>query len=302
MMAYGQLTILAGGVVGLGLALIIWTLAPARTSLKDFVAHIQTADAVSRRPARQQAPTEDLQGRLGLWLERRVPATRLIHVPTSDLELLGYPRYRFVGEKAAFGVIGLLLPTVLGVVLPMVGVQLPFVVPLAGSLLCGFAATFLADYNARDDAAKARLTFKHALSAYIDLVAVALSTGSMTHQAAMEAAQVSNAWPFRMIAQELSEATLSGKDPWDNLDELGNRLNIPDLGDLADTMRLSAQDSAAVYTTLIARSANLRDQLQTAALEAANVATERMTAPSAALLISLFALVAFPFLLPLIGG
>ena len=69
---------------------------------------------------------------------------------------------------------------------------------------------FLPDYNARDDAKKARAEFARALGAYIDLVALERNNGSGARQAMEAAAEVGDSWVFRRLAEELARSRWSG--------------------------------------------------------------------------------------------
>ena len=71
-------------------------------------------------------------------------------------------------------------------------------------------------------------------------------------------------------------------------------MGVAELGDLADIMRLSGEDGAAVYTTLRARAASLRSQLLSADAAAANAASEHMIVPVALLGIAFMALIGYP--------
>ena len=71
---------------------------------------------------------------------------------------------------------------------------------------------------------------------------------------------------------------------------------MPDLADLADIVALAGDDGAAVYDTLLAKAAALRNRTRADATAAANAASERMTLPAVLLGVAFLILVAYPAL------
>jgi hypothetical protein len=92
----------------------------------------------------------------------------------------------------------------------------------------------------------------------------------------------------------MTEAELSGLPPWAGLTQLSAVVGVPELGDIADILRLSGEDGAAVYATLRARAASMRTQLRTARAGQANAASEHMIVPVALLGIAFMALIGYP--------
>jgi type IV secretory pathway TrbD component len=293
-----QLAVGAGALVGLGLALIVWRLAPAQPHLADALARL----APERGP-RDHAVTDGTSSprdRLGIWLQRSLPGTALGRTPTRELGMLRIPVHRYYGEKALFFAVGLLFPPLAVTLLAVLGFAVPLVVPLGAGVALGAGLWFLPDYNARTDAKAARVEFSHALAAYIDLVALERLGGSGTTQALEIAAEVGDSWVFTRLREELARARWSGTPPWDALTELSGELGLPELGELADIMRLSGEEGATVYTTLRSRSASLRNALLAGELARANADGERMTLPVSALALIFLLLLAVPAVLTIL--
>ena len=78
-------------------------------------------------------------------------------------------------------------------------------------------------------------------------------------------------------------ARLAGVPPWNGLHDLATELGLPELSDLADIMRLSGEQGAAVAETLRARSRGLRVALLNTEQTRANEDSERMVIPVALL-------------------
>lgn len=295
-MTSGMLALVAGGLVGLGLATALFAVAPTHPDLREYLAQVSNT---SRRQA--SATPRDLRERLGVWLMLHLPLTRPIAPPIADLALLRRPVYSFYADKVLFGVVGAVFPAVAAALLALIGWQLPIVIPLGGALIVGVGMSFLPDYNVRDDAKAARAEFRHALSAYIDLVAIARHSGAQTRQAMEAAARTGDSWVFERIHEELVNSRFAGRSPWDALHRLAEELSISDLSEVANIMRTAGEDSASVYRTLRARAAAMRDALQSAEVAKANAANERVMMPSGLLLIVFLLALIAPVLLRATG-
>jgi hypothetical protein len=93
-----------------------------------------------------------------------------------------------------------------------------------------------------------------------------------------------------------------GVPPWRELERLADELKVPELGDVADIMRLSGEDGAAVYATLRARATSLRTALLNADAARSNAASEHMVVPVALLGLTFMVLLGFPALYRIVFG
>jgi len=137
------------------------------------------------------------------------------------------------------------------------------------------------DLEVARKAATAREEFARATSAYLDLTALERAAGAGATQSLEQAATVGDSWVFVRLREQLIRARLSGTPPWDSLHDLADELALPELSDLADIMRLSGEEGAAVADTLRARSRGLRAALLTKEQTRANEESERMVVPVA---------------------
>lgn len=296
-MTSGILALIAGGLIGLGAATALLALAPTHPDLREYLA--QTG-RTSRR-ATTPAPAMDVHDRLGRWLMLHLPVTRLVAPPAKDLALLRRPVHRFYADKVLFGLVGVIFPTIAAAMLALSGVRVPFVISLGAALMAGVAMSFLPDYTVRDEAKAARAEFRHALSSYVELVAIARNSGAQTRQALEIAARTGDSWVFARLREELVNSRFAGHTPWDAFRDMADELSITDLADLADIMRSSAEDSASVYKTLRARATSMRGSLQTADIAKANAVNERLVMPAALLFIVFTMALAAPVLLRAMG-
>lgn len=293
------LSLLAGSLIGLGLAISVLAVAPTHPDLHDYLNRL-TLSPPSQAAA---APIDitDYRDRLGLWLMRKLPLTRILTPPQQELALLRTPVHRFYAEKAVYALLGVVLPTIAAALLALIGIRLPLPIPVVAALVLGGVLSFLPDWNVHDDAKAARHEFRHALTAYVDLVAIARNSGAQPRQAMEMAARTGDSWVFARINEELVESRFSGRTPWDSLRALAGDLDLSELSDVADIMRLSAEDNAAVYATLRARAASMRNAVQSVEITRANSVNERMSMPAALLFIVFLAALATPVLLRVAG-
>lgn len=293
-----QLWMLAGVLGMAGVACLVWYLAPAEPDLADVVGRLSPTAAVRGDGRADDALT--LTDRVGLWMVGRAPSGWL-KVPVQDLALLGRPIHVFYAEKLLVVVVAAIAIPVATSALLLVGV--PVYVPVVLTAVGAFLAWFWPNQALRENAAQARAEFTAALGAYVDLVALERKAGgSGIRQALENAAQVGDSWPFRRISDALTRSRFAGVGAWDALSELATELNLPELDEFADLMRLAGEESTQIYDSLRARSAELRAAKMTAELAKANAADERMAFPIVAMTVIFTAIIMAPALFRLLTG
>ncbi|GAB3862558.1 hypothetical protein GCM10028801_28250 [Nocardioides maradonensis] len=288
------MAIVAGGLVGLGLTLLLVRLLPAEPDLTDALDRI-TITRSRAATATQTARTG--KERIGLWGLRVLPPGIWVRTPTRELALLRISTAQFYGEKLTFACLGLVIPPGLITLFNALGLRVPLQIPALASLALAAVMFFIPNYNAHDDARKARLEFARALGAYIDLVALERNNGIGVRQAMEAAAEVGDSWVFTRLSEELTRSRWSGLPPWDALHTLATELGLPELDDFADIMRLGGEEGAGVYATLRARSAAMRTAMLNGEIAQANAVGERMTIPGSLLGVIFMALLVAPSLL-----
>jgi len=295
-----QLAILAGGLIGLGVALLVIRFLPAEPDLADALGRLT--------PTRQYAPPwaaaagRNRKERLGLWAIRVLPPALWARTPTKELALLRIPLARFYGEKILFAFLGAVIPPGLILLFGVLGVGLPVTIPAVASVGLAAVMFFIPNYNAVDEAKKARVEFSRALSAYIELVALERVNGTGVRQSMEAAAAIGETWVFARLSEELTRSGWSGRPPWDALHALADELGLPELDDFADIMRLSGKEGASIYTNLRARAAAMRTAMLNEELAAANAVGERMSIPGSLLGVIFMALLLAPSLLRMVSG
>ena len=297
-----QFALLGGAMVGLGLALAVWRLAPSDPDLTNALDRLSPDYGRPHATSEGSSEGAPSRERLGLWAMKVLPASIWGVTPTRELAILQISTARFYGEKVIFALMGLLMPVLITGFFGLIGLSLPFVIPTFGSLALAAIMWFLPNLNAHDDAKKARVEFSRALGAYIELVALERKSGSASRKALEEAARVGDTWVFRRLSEELNRSSWNGQAPWDSLRQLAEELGVPELDDLADIMRLSGEEGAQVYSNLRARGAAMRSAMLSAEVAKANAIAERMYIPGSLVGVIFMALLVAPALLRVMGG
>ena len=290
-----QYAIAAGLMVGAGLWILSWRLAPSYPNLAQTLKMLGPLANVAPEPA---SAGWEAVGQWGLM----VLPEKLRPIPTKDLALLGVRPAGFLARKMAFALVGLLAPGVLGAALILMGTPLSFAVPALVSVAMAVTSFLLPDLEVRARAGRARREFSRNLACFVDLVALERSCGSGTKQALDTAAEVGDSWVFRRLRECLDRSTWAGLSGSEGLRELAGDLDLADLNDVADIIRLSGSEGAGIYPILRARARGIREAILTAELIRANETNEKMSLPVSVLGIIFLAILIGPALLSMMGS
>lgn len=149
------------------------------------------------------------------------------------------------------------------------------------------------DVRLRTRAKAARVDFRHALSAYLDLVTIIMSGGGGLLTALQSAADSGDGWAFAEIRAALDRARLSNRTPWSQLGLLGDRFDIPELRDLVAAAELAGTEGARISESVATKSDVLRARLQAEVEQTSESLTEQMLLPVGLLLVALFLFLGF---------
>lgn len=278
---------------GAALALAIAGLRPAHPDLKAAVAHMRPSDLGVRRVSAPPVELSHLE-RLGERARRHTARWPLLQAPERDLDLLQISAAEHYGRKALFALAGFaavaLLPALVG---------LGFLLPLLLGLIAALLGWMAPDFSVRETAKRRREDFAYAAVSYLRLVAISRAAGAGLISSLESAATASGSWMFTRISQELQLAKLAGITAWDALDTLSRDIEVPELREVADIIRLADQSGAAVADSLMARAASLRDRLLTKEQTEANAATSSMGVPLAGLAVTFLIALLIPAMLQL---
>lgn len=162
-----------------------------------------------------------------------------------------------------------------------------------GALCLASVAFIVPDARLRSRAKAARVGFRHALSAYLDLVTVIMSGGGGLLTALQSAADAGDGWAFAEIRSALDRARLSNRAPWSQLGVLGERFDIAELRDLVSAAELAGSEGARISESVATKSDVLRARLQAEVEQTAESLTEQMLLPVGLLLVALFLFLGF---------
>lgn len=279
------IAVCGGSGIGLGLFLVIRELVPATPALGPALRRLHQPPGAGgiATPASRRL---DWMTGLSRWLRP----------PHRQLALIGQTPEQYALSVLLSALIGLALPTLLGVALLAFGIAFPLAVPVLGSLGLALMAGLLAHRSVLAKADAARDEFRQAVCTYLDLVALQLSAAHGPVQSLERAAAVCDGWVFDRLQESLRIAQMQMHAPWDELRDLADKIGIPELGDVGAIMRSSGSEGAQVHETLRSRADSLRDQIRTDNLARAEGVTSRLDIPGALLVFVLLGFVVYPFI------
>ena len=284
MIGWLSLVVLAGAGAGTGLFLAVRELLPATPALGPTLRrlHPAPAQAAGRHPG--VAPSF-----AWAWLARHLT------IPTEDLAIRARTVDSYLVSLVIATVAGLATPLALYGFLAILGLRLPFTVPVGAALICAGLFAWLVHKDTLDKGRRARREFIGALCTYLDLVVLELG-GCGPVQALERAVGICHGWVFERIADSLTRSRMQAGLPWDELTRLADSIAVVELRDVATIMRAAGTEGAAVQQTLHEHADSLRDRLRTEALEEAEAITTRLDAPGSILVLILAVFMIYPFL------
>lgn len=261
-----------------GVWLLATTLFPAPPALANALSRLH-----DNRPTRTITPSTvpsnsflvQLGGRL---LDRS--SLDLVSGPRTlaDLEVVRRPLEVHAGATAGCAIGGALLGPMMWGLLAITGAPVPIVVPLVLMPLGALVGLILPRVLLQSEAATARTDFRHALGAYLDILVLMLAAGEGAESAMGEAAKAGNGPAFMELRRATARAAYSGA-VWNALDELGERVGIIEIREIAAAGTLAGEEGAAVRNSLVAKARSLRTSSLTAAEMAARQRSQAMFAP-----------------------
>jgi tight adherence protein C len=288
--------ILTGAGFGLGLFLLWRALRPASAPLARVLADlggpgVSVADLeAGRSPTGHRAADRLGPGVFGFLDAAGLSDTGLLR---QRLRALDKPVERHAFHKLLGGLAGLIIPIIVGVALAAAGIAVSAGVITLLAVGVATAGFFYPDLGLAEQVERRHRAFRHALSAYLDLVTIILAGGGGLETALQSAADSGDGWAFGEIRRALRRARLSGRTPWDVFDELGEELGIDELRELAASAHLAGDHGARIRASLSAKADSMRAH-QTAAVEAqAETATEKMLLPVVALVVGMILFIGF---------
>jgi len=292
--------LLLGAGFGIGLwALTVW-LFPPRPPLHAVLERLHAT------PTPPPILTEDPDGwalRLGKPFAKYLASLGLPNPRRKrDLAVTGKSVQHHLAEKATLALAGLLLPLVIELVFALAGLGMPWEVTALSGLLLALGGFLLPDMAVRQEAERRRTNFRHALSAYLNLIRVLLAGGAGVDGALSTAASIGRGWAFQQLRRALNIAHITRTTPWATLGRLGTELDVHQLSELAASVSLAGTEGARVRASLAAKASALRTRELTDAEGEAQASTERMSVPVVLLFAGFIVFVGFPAVARVLSG
>ncbi|AMS05821.1 hypothetical protein DUY81_01160 [Acidipropionibacterium acidipropionici] len=267
------LAAVCGGVLATSPVLLVAGRRQPPVRLSDALDRLSGAD-VAPLPSAQLSPDAGRLDRAGA----RLAAGRLGRVSQQTrraLALRGRSLGDFMIEKCVWALAGLMLPLLAAAAARLAGLNPP-ATPVLAAMALGLAGWFLPDLRLRSGRRETRQDAAEAVLSFIDLVTLARLANESASRALTDAAQVSDHAVMIRIRATLERARLEQQAPWNGLERLAEDLDLPELAELVEVLRLDDQ-GAALAGTLRARAVEMRDAHLTREKIAAQETSESMT-------------------------
>ena len=289
-----------GAGFGLGIWALVVYLFPPRPSLRALVDRLHTTPAPT--PILETDP-DGWALRVGKPFIKPLAAFGLPNRKLrNDLAVTGKSVEHHLAEKATLALTGMLLPLLVQLLLIVAGTRPGWEMPTVVGIVLALGGFLFPDIAVRQEAERRRSQFRHALSAYLNLIRVLLAGGAGVDGALSDAVGIGRGWAFQQLRRALVTAKLTRTTPWQTLGRLGTELDVHQLSELAASVSLAGTEGARVRASLAAKAAALRARELTDAEAEAQAATERMSLPVVLLFGGFLVFIGFPALASVLGG
>lgn len=284
--------VMLGLFIGVCLVLLVEQLRTPRPSLSQQIAAVY-GGGNERRHLSEVISRTELRG-LVLGFAQRLGIDRYLNDDiAADCRAAGTTIEAHLMARITAASFGLLAGPLFGVLLGLAGFGLSFVFPVWVSAIGAAIGYSYAGARLRSRAEERRRSFTHALSAFLDSVAMRVAGVSAPEAAVREAAREGEGWAFEEIRQALYRASREDKTVWDGLGNLGDELKVRELRELASSVQLSVQMGALLGQSLSDMAKTVRHEILSAARSSASEATSRMGVANALLGLSFVLLIVY---------
>ncbi|MGQ4519112.1 hypothetical protein ACUH92_08825 [Dermabacteraceae bacterium CCM 9520] len=290
------LPILIGALSGAGLFLIVRQFLPTEPDLSDAIERLSPKQ-LAKQQLELEEQTSSLEKYIAALTEKVLAPFPQLVLPEKDLALVGQTRRTFYAEKGAYALLGLLGPILLTLPSAIIGVPFPLTITIGICLLCCAGFFFIPDIQIKQKANALRENYIQVIAAFIDFVALARVGNASATQSMKEAAEVGEHKLFIQIKQLIERSRYRGTSPWNDLHELGRELDLKELSELADIIKLSGEDGASIWKNLRSHSKTMRSSKLRNEQGQNNAKSEVLALPLTLLATSFVALLIAPALL-----
>jgi Flp pilus assembly protein TadB len=260
-------------------ALAVWRgMRPHRRSLAQVRAVLHPVSGTPTTAASISAlPVE--------WVDRRLGA---------GLALAGLTAHEVV-TRIALAVIGGALTVVVAVGAAVTAGTLP-ASPLwfALALVVGAAAGLIMWSDACGRVERCRRELRRTTTDFVQLVAVGLTTDQSVDEAVHFALGVGDSAMFDLLRDELATAPLRGVSLWEALDDLGDRYDQRELGELATSIERQGMHGVSISDTVATLATSMRERTLDDLEREADRANANLAGPTVCFVCTTIVFLAFP--------
>jgi tight adherence protein C len=293
--------LIVGLLAGTGLVLLVTGLAPSPAPLVSALAALHRRRPIAPRDE-ERSPFTRRARLIGEPLAATRAGRTLADRLARDLLVTQTSVPEHLAERAVLALCGLLWAPVSAAMLRLAGADVGFTLPLWVSLVLAPAGAAYPSVAIRRRAAERRRSFRHALSAFLDIVGISLAGGRGVDSALREGANAGQGWPFDALRTALLEAQLLGETPWSGLARLGADIGVAELGELAASATLAGSEGARVRASLAAKARSLRLHGLTEVESSAHSASELMSIPVVLLMFGFVVFLGYPAIVRVLEG
>jgi Flp pilus assembly protein TadB len=187
----------------------------------------------------------------------------------TDLQLIDSSMPKVMADLAAGVVIAFMVAVLSITLLIALGVASPGPVWVFVPVLFALGGFAMVWGGVRSRTQTARRDLRQAVTDFVQLVAVCLTTNRSIEEAATFAARAGQGKGFDIILAALETAPQMGVTVWEALDTVGRTYKVPELRDLSSSVERQAQIGVGVVETVTQMATSMRaralDELQRAA-------------------------------------
>lgn len=296
------LALVLGALLGGALFLLGVAIVPPRPAIGAAVARWEKGRA-TQAIIQADDDINDLNARAGRWLVTQLANKGITFEGfRKDLAITDSTLEAHLVKKFTAGLAGLLLPSILTVILMVLGIEPGFTFPALGGLVLGAVMFWAPDVDVKRDATRRRTELRRALACYLDLVSMSLSGGRATPEALPSCARIGRGWAFELIQATIDKARRTGTSDWEALEALGTRVGMPELEVLGSSLMLVSSDSAKVKGSLAARAVSQRQQQLAEAKGSAEKADQTIQIAQVILAAGFFLFLGYPAVVAVMGS
>ena len=203
--------ILTGAGLGLGAAVLLSGLAPARPPLAAAIAALRT------QPLRLDRRQWLVRGLATPLVQAGLPRRRML----ADLAILDRHPHHYLAAQLGLAMLGLLTPPATVALLNVMGAGISWGVPLWLGAALAAGAFAVGELSLHEQAEQRRLLMRHTLAALLDVIPPALAAGAGIEQALTDASSIAEGWAARQIRAAITTARTHRTPLWQPLRELG---------------------------------------------------------------------------------